>query len=144
MDIDHVRKAAEKLKEAMDMFGRGPLDYYLRELVGAHDMLMSRFAPLKVGDRVVLTKAPDYKKAPGWSHSAHFLVPGAAGVVVDAGCGVHGFRFDVLFDDESWVDNSGYQRAKGSVVPMEPERRHRYGFGEGWLERETANALLNG
>jgi hypothetical protein len=139
MDIHHVRKAAAKLKEAMDLFGRGPLDYYLQELVAAHDLLMVRFAPFQVGDRVVLMKAPDYESSPGWRPSAHFLVPGAAGVVVDAGCGQGGFRFDVMFDDESWIDNTGHQRARGSVVPMEPERKHRFGFGEGWLELELAN-----
>jgi hypothetical protein len=137
MDIDHVRKAADKLKEAMEMFGHGPLDYYLRELVAAHDMLMSRFAPFKVGDRVVLKNAPNFEAAPGWTNCRHFLVPGAAGTVVDAGCGQDGFRFDVLFDDESWIDNTGYQRPKGTVVPVEP--KHRYGFGEMWLEREPAN-----
>lgn len=139
MDIEHVRKAADKLKEAMDLFGRGPLDYYLQELVAAHDLLMTRFAPFKVGDRVILTKTPNYKSAPGWLNCAHFLVPGAAGVVVDAECGQSGFRFDVLFDDESWIDNIGHQRAKGTAVPIEHERRHRFGFGESWLEREPAN-----
>ena len=123
----------------MDLFGRGPLDFFLRELVAAHDLLMSRYAPFKVGDRVVLTKAPDYVQAPGWNGCEHFLVPGAAGTVVDTSCGERGFRFDVLFDDESWIDTVGYRNPKGTFVPMAPDRRHRFGFGEGWLAPEPAN-----
>lgn len=139
MDIEHVRNAANKLKEAMDMFGRGPLDYYLRELVAAHDLLMSRFAPFQIGDRVKLLKSPDYEKAPGWDKCKHFLVCGAAGVIVDATCGSSGFVFDVLFDDESWIDTVGRDRPKGSVVPMPGDRKHRFGFREGWLEHVTPN-----
>jgi hypothetical protein len=139
MNLDVVREGAQKLSEAMAIFSRGPLDFYLRELVAAHDLLMTRYAPLKVRDRVVLVKAPDYADAPSWKHCEHFLVPGAAGVVVDATCGERGFRFEVLFDAESWIDTTGHGRPKGTVVPIEHDKRHRFCFGEGWLEREPSN-----
>jgi len=144
VDIEHVRKAAHKLKEAMDLFGRGPLDYYLSELVAAHDLLISRFAPFKVGDRVRLTKVPDFEKAPGWAPSKHFLVVGAHATVVNVECGSGGFRFDVLFDDESWIDTVGYQQPKGTVVPICSDNKHSFGFREGWLEHETYNAEVTG
>ena len=144
MDIEHVRAATKKLQEAIGMFGRGPLDYYLNELVAAHDMLMQRFAPFKVGDRVRLLKAPDMtpisvEQPHGWWHCRHFLVPGATGVIVSADAGTRGFRFGVEFDAESWIDEVGFQRPKGTVVHMEDDRKHVFGFGEGWLESETHN-----
>lgn len=141
MDIEHVHKAAEKLSEAMGMLGRGPLDYYLLELVAAHDMLMSRFAPFRVGDRVRLLKAPDMKpisdvQPHGWWRCRHFLVPGATGVVKTATCGTGGFSFGVEFDAESWIDEVGFQRPKGTIVQMEADSKHVFKFGEGWLEHE--------
>jgi hypothetical protein len=148
IDIEHVREAAKKLQDAMNMLSRGPSGFYLEELVAAHDLLMGRFAPFKVGDRVRLLKAPDLKPVSacqqhGWWHCRHFLVPGAAGVVREAECGSKGFRFGVVFDSESWIDDVGHMRPKGSIVPIESDDRHIFTFGEGWLEHESPNDRAN-
>ena len=133
MSSENIRRAAELMEQAHTLLARGPLAYYLTEMAAAHDLLMSRFSPLKVGDRVTLAKVPDYETAPGWQHCAHFLVVGATGVVKAAECGSRGFRFGVEFDDDSWIDNTGHERAKGTVVFREPDNRMLFYFGEEWL-----------
>ncbi|MBK8810782.1 MAG: hypothetical protein IPN69_08645 [Acidobacteria bacterium] len=134
IDYQNVKKAAKMLRESMHMLGRGPLEFYLLELVAAHDLLMERFSPFKVGDRVRLTKTPDYSQAPGWSHCSHFLIVGSEGTIQTASCGSRGFKFGVIFDDESWIDTIGHARKKGTVVPIEDRNKHAFQFGEDSIE----------
>lgn len=131
MKVDTVRRAAVLMRQAADLLNGGPLEYYLTELAAAHDLLMDRFAPFKVGDRVKLTKSPD---APGWTHCRHFLVPGALGTVMFAECGSRGFMFFITFDDDSWIDETGFKRPIGTRVYREEGERLNFQFGEGWLE----------
>ena len=42
------------MRVAQEMLSGGPLDYYLTEMAAAHELLMTRYAPFKVGDRVRL------------------------------------------------------------------------------------------
>ena len=116
MDVDKVRKAAKMMREAQDILSGGPLDYYLLELASAHDLLMTRYAPFKVGDRVRLKAAPEITESVrfGWLSHKTLLVAGAAGVVVTATCGSRGFMFGVMFDAD--------------------ERRGQFAFSDGELE----------
>lgn len=101
MDLDRVRKAAKMMREAQDMLSGGPLDYYLTEMAAAHDLLMTRYAPFKVGDRVRLKAAPEIT---GWKS---LLVAGAPGVVSRADCGSRGFMFGVQFDADDTRSGKG-------------------------------------
>ena len=134
MSSENIRRAAELMEQAHALLACGPLNYYLTEMAAAHDLLMSRFAPFKVGDRVTLAKVPDYEDAPGWRHCEHFLIVGATATVKEAECGSRGFRFAVEFDDDSWIDNTGYKRPKGTVVLREASEKLRFHFGEKWLD----------
>lgn len=135
MNLDNVRLGTAKLREAMELLSRGPLEYYLTELIAAHDLLMTRFAPFKTGDRVMLTKAPIMSADHGWKPCAHFLVRGSTGTVVNADCGSKGFQFGVVFDDESTTVGYAIGDLKiGDRVPVSPERRHVFAFSESYLE----------
>ena len=103
MNLDNVRKAASLMREAQDLLSAGPLDYYLTEMAAAHELLMTRFAPFKVGDRVRLRAAPEIAEdvRPGWLGWKYLLVAGAAGTVVRADCGSRGFSFGVVFDADT-------------------------------------------
>jgi hypothetical protein len=136
MNIDKLREAAKALQFAMRLFDSGPLDYHLLELSAAYELLMSRYAPFKVGDRVRLLRAPDFNKSPGWRGCEHFLVAGANGEVRTAECGSDGFRFGVVFDEESWVNCHDQ-----SVHPIGEGNRHQFSFGEGWLEHEVTTEM---
>ena len=143
MNVDNILKAAEYISKGTSLLSAGPLSFYLTELVAAHDLLMERFAPFHVGDRVRLKKAPDFDSAPGWLHYSHFLVPGTMATVGTAECGSRGFRFGVAFDDESWVDERGLKGVVGAFIPI--ENKHEFSFGEDWLEPvEQALPALSG
>jgi hypothetical protein len=128
MNISDIRRAGQLMKEANAILSGGPLDYYLTELAAAHDLLMTRFAPFKVGDRVELAVTPviNEKTRWGWMGCKHFLIKGAAGTVASSSCGTKGFRFGIIFDEESWISP-----LDKSVNPTsEP---HEFWFGEGSL-----------
>ena len=103
MDLDRVRKAAKMMREAQDLLSAGPLDFYLTEMAAAHELLMTRYAPFKVGDRVRLKAAPEITEnvRPGWLGWKSLLVAAAAGTVVRADCGSRGFTFSVVFDADT-------------------------------------------
>jgi hypothetical protein len=109
MDIRNISRAADLMREAQSVLGSGPLDFYLCELAASYNLLMERFAPFKVGDRVALSRTPNItsETAPGWMSCRHFLVKGATGTVKEANCGQGGFRFGIVFDDDSWIDRNG-------------------------------------
>ena len=127
MDIENVKDAIDLLQKGINKLSNGPLSYYVENMVAAYDILMTRYAPFKVGDCVLLTKTPviNLSTASGWMGSKHFLVKGAAGTVATADCGTRGFKFDVIFDDESW-----YNHVDKIYVKMAEDKRHRYCFGE--------------
>lgn len=138
MNLDNVRLGTAKLREAMALFSTGPLEYYLTELIAAHDLLMTRFAPFKIGDRVRLTKAPVLSADHGWKPYEHFLVVGATGVVTTAECGTKGFQFGIVFDNESFIAGcTRFPITAGDVVPISESARHTYAFSESYLERDS-------
>jgi hypothetical protein len=124
MNIDNVKQAAEHLGKAMSLLQRGPIDYYLTELVGAAEYCKEHYSPFKVDDRVILCKAPVLEEGHGWYPSRHFLVKGAKGVVKEVDLGSKGFSFSVVFEDESYLDRDG------KIHPTPEDRRHHFGFRE--------------
>jgi hypothetical protein len=81
--VEKVRQLVEAYKE-FSKLNVWDIGWNLDQLVASYDLLMSRFAPFKVGDRVALAKTPNItqESAPGWMRSKHFLVKGAEGTVV--------------------------------------------------------------
>lgn len=115
--------AMKKLAEAQELLSRGPASFYVEQMVGAYDYLMERYAPFKAGDKVIMVK--ELQTIPsGWSHCQHFLVPGARGVVDQISCDAKGFRVEVIFENESWINKDGEK------ILMEPDRRHTFSFNE--------------
>lgn len=124
MDIEDIKRAASLIKEAEGILAKGPLNYYLEEMAASYEMLMKRYAPFKVGDRVALSVTPNITRetACGWMGSKHFLKKASQGRVVTAECGLSGFTFGVEFDDETWIDAEGKRRL--------PQHKHSFHFGE--------------
>lgn len=143
MDLSNVKQAASLIREAQDLLGRGPLDYYLTELIGAHEYMLKRFAPFTVGDRVVLVKTPDFQNSPGWRGREHFMVPGALCIVRKVECAATGFNIFVEFEDEAWIDNIGMEgRGPGTRVPTPPEKRHQFILSEDYLHKLVTSVTL--
>jgi hypothetical protein len=84
--FENFTLAMEKIAAAQELLQRGPASYYVNEITGAYDYLMDRFAPFKVGDKVMLKERPEPMPS-GWSHCAHFLIRGALATVKGIECG---------------------------------------------------------
>ena len=110
-DIDRANKileAFELIDEARKILGDSEFKYSIKNLIAAQKLLFERFAPFKLKDRVVLNKKLDFKNAPGWKGCEHFLVPGAKATVERIYCNEYGnLRFELIFDDESWIGLDG-------------------------------------
>ncbi len=135
MDIKPIKEAAELMEQATKILSGGPLSFYLDQMLGTYEFVMETLCPFKVGDRVQLTHTPDItgSKAPGWMHCKHFLVKGAAGEVKSSSCDAKGFYFDVVFDDESWLNPVTNQ-----VTPT--EKKHAFSFRRDSLTSEVVKA----
>ena len=121
--LDDLRKLATDLTS-------GDLKYWLEQAVTARRLLLTRYAPFKIGDNVRLAVTPVITEdtAPGWLGSRHFLIAGAQGTVRTVFIGKSGLRFEVDFLDESWIDRDGNRH------PVDDRHRHVYSFSEAELE----------
>jgi len=126
--FETFKLAMEKITEAQMLLQQGPTAYYVSEITGAYDYMMDKFAPFKVGDRVMLKERPD-PMPEGWQSSAHFLVRGALATVKEIDCGSKGFTVHVEFDDESWIKVDQVTGTK-EIVMIEPDRKHHYCFSD--------------
>lgn len=139
--VEHLRKRAEAIGAAAKISGEGgPFrDTALSTLADIYTSfagcmaLLAKAIPFKRGDRVRLVRKP--KCEGGWAAHAHYLVAGARGTVshVDLDYLMRDWRVYVKFDDESWIPSWG--DSAGVPVPVEPEKRHVFGFGPKALEK---------
>jgi len=96
------------------------------------------FSLFKEGDEIQLndTWEESFAKrlesgADGWKHCSHFLINGAVGEVVDVDFSDGHFRYDIMFDNESWVTQYGIDRGKINPVPR--KKRHTFNLHEKYL-----------
>lgn len=123
--LRRIQKATTLVAHAIDELGNQHR-YYFEHLNDQLNMLFTRFAPFKAGDRVRLIVDPDIRKSPGWRGLTHFLKAGAEGIVHDVDTSGSEFVAQVVFDDETWIDE------KGERQPV--HLKHYYQFFEGELE----------
>ena len=108
MEHDDIIEGIKLIEQGLSKFQSGPIDYYLKKLFKAREVLLTRFAPFKVGDRVTLSGPLVIEPNSGWNHCRHFLVPGEPATVRDSDCDLDGnFRFYIEFDNETWIDPEG-------------------------------------
>jgi hypothetical protein len=125
--LDHWRKAFNEIEAGHKALSSGPASYYFEKLEGYIEALFTKYAPFQEGDRVVLTGTPDTNN--NWHPSRHFLIPGAVGTAIAVDYYRGSFHADVVFDDESWIDD------KGIVHPA--ENKHTYTIREALLAKKV-------
>lgn len=93
-----INEGVQMIADGMNRIGTNDYKYQIEKLVACYELLLGRFAPAHVGDRVALSKTPEItpEKAPGWMGSKHFLVKGAQGTVKDVDVDGKGFFFQVV------------------------------------------------
>jgi hypothetical protein len=135
--LEHFEKQSKTVCDALSIVSRsngGPIGeayYYLIETLRG----VVKTAPFAKGDRVELVRQPDINPVDswGWMGSKHFLVVGAKATVAAVSLRSHGWSVELVFDDESWISTWGPDQ--GKAMPVEPDRRHRYGFAVSYVKR---------
>ena len=127
LEIKQLVKDANELSNRLNSSCGSSLEWATEEIIDSYLSLYDRFCPFKIGDRVQLTKYYT-KKDTGWEHCKHFLNRGSTGKVVNRGYKEGLFIFDIVFDNESWIDNDG--------VENKTKDKHTFAFNENWLEQE--------
>lgn len=122
---DIVKRGVDLISEGLSALNSGPFDFYLRQLIAAHKLVVERFAPFKIGDTVELAKVPNFEKALGWRGFEDFLVIGAVGQVRGIEIYAEGIIcFDVIFENESYI-------WRGAAKPV--SQKHTFRFPEDCL-----------
>ena len=130
LDEKKILGAFDKIESGIVDLQSGPLSYTVRCLTKAYELLVNKYAPIVIGDRVVLVNHVDFNKASGWSGAKHFLKPGALGTAKTVSVDGDGFfRIGVIFDNESYVN------FKETVVLISDENKSIYEFYEGYLKK---------
>ena len=110
--IEQMKAGVKYIKAAQDIFARGPLDYYLIKLVNHSEALLTRFAPIKKGDRAIIVKK--IKCEGGWVGSEKNLAVGVEGTVCDVDYRDGGFVYDFVPDVQMYCDRDGNYKDKSS------------------------------
>lgn len=95
MDINNLKEAMQLQSRAQSILNSGLMSHYVEDLVAAYELLLTKFAPFKVGDKVRLKRNLTEGWAPVWHP---ILVEGVPGVVKKVECGRKGFRILVKLD----------------------------------------------
>lgn len=116
--IESVMQASKLIVQAGKLLTDGGGDYNLEKLGEYARALFDRFAPFKVGDRVLLTSTPriTIEKNRGWMGAKHWLVAGIVGTVTDVDYRNGAFYALVLWDDQTWKNSD-----TGEVHPLTRE-----------------------
>jgi len=135
--MKHFKLSLEEGKRAHDILDGGPASFYLEKLDLYVNALFTKYAPFHEGDRVALTENIR-TEGTHWHSSRHFLAVGSKGTVHGVDYSKHGyFLADVVFDDESWINQEGKQ------IPVDVDHRHTFCIKEHELQRiETGKQVI--
>ena len=127
-----LKEGAALVKQGLAKLEGGPLDFYMDRATGSVEYLLTRFCPFKIGDSVVLTTTPEINEHTrwGWLCAKHFLREGASGVIAAVDCDREGLIFDVLMDNQTWLQD-------GVEKPVDQPRLYR--FREEFLSKHQPN-----
>jgi hypothetical protein len=130
-NVANIRIAAEHIVEASKLLGSCEIDYTLKCLCHAYELLTQTYCKYPPNSKVKLTKAPliNSSNASGWVGCQHFLIKGAKAVVKSVDVRSDGIiNYSLVFDDESFID------AKGDIIPIKDH--HTFSFGEDFIESQ--------
>lgn len=103
--IERMKAAVDHVIQARNIFANGPLDFYLETLIEHSEALLTRFSPLKVGQKAVITG--HVKCEGGWKGCEDTLKIGAVGTISEVAYSKGRFLFDFIPDVETWRDSEG-------------------------------------
>lgn len=116
-----ILEGVEKLNEGSKILSQGPLSFYMEELLACFDLLINRFSPYKVGDKVILNYTP-VVEGTGWSCFKGKLEKGIEGEVKEIGCGKGGLRYQVVFPGLGTTDTLAFDERRLDPSPNQPDK----------------------
>ena len=114
--IDNITRAIDHLDKAQQLFNNGPLEYYLKKLVHHSEALLTKFAPVRAGDKAIIVK--EIKCEGGWQGSEKTLAIGNTGYVEKIDYIKNKFVVQFVPDKQWWLN------IEGEYIPK--DRKHSY------------------
>lgn len=105
---ENMKEVASLISKARDIMSQGPLDFYFAKLVEHSEALLTRFAPIKVGERAMIIRNIECKD--GWKGSEKDLRIGATGEVVGVDYRYGKFMFEFVPDEQWYFFNGEWYR----------------------------------
>lgn len=139
-----IKEGLAEIENGMKKLNSSSMSYTMSCMVNAQQLLLTKYATFKVGDRVQLTKAPviNAAVASGWMGARHFLIPGAVATIQTVKVPQEGdLYYGLVFDEESYLDSKDR--------PVLADRKHQFCFAIDYLEvaseclvKDTTDAVL--
>lgn len=127
--IEEIAKSVEDITSAFKQFqsvmGGGPADYYFERIMGYYEGCI-KAAKFKIGDRVELKDTV----TDGWNGRNHFMTAGAKATIMDVDYYKGKYRYDIMFDKETWIKDWEPDKGEYDVVD-----KHVFCFGQKLLRR---------
>ena len=125
--VEDMKNLDEAFKKFNSTVSGGPASFYFEKIMGYYEGCMAA-AKFQEGDRVTLKE--DWNgQASGWQHCKHFLKEGSPATVKSIDYHKGKYRYEIEFDNETWIDDKGEQRV--------PRNKHLFTFGQKELKRLT-------
>lgn len=114
--VAKMESVASHFNEIQNLLRQGPIEFYLKKLAEHSEALLTKFAPFKVGDQVIVSKEIECKGS--WRGCEKTLQIGAVGTVKNIDYYDGEFWIEFMPSIEWWKDRLGEYHAS--------ENRHFY------------------
>lgn len=127
--LQEMVDAINNVKDAFDNFNSvmegGPASYYFERMTEYYEGCI-KAAKFKIGDRVELKETV----TDGWNSRNHFMTAGAKATIKDVDYYKGKYRYDIMFDKETWIKDWGPDKGEVDVVD-----KHVFCFGQKLLRK---------
>jgi hypothetical protein len=103
--VEKMKDVSYHLENAQRVLARGPLSFYLKKLAQQSEALLTRFTPIKIGERAIIVKHINCEN--GWKGSEMNLAVGVEGDIVNVDFDNGEFVFQFRPDVQKWRREDG-------------------------------------
>jgi len=127
-NLKEVSTLAREFAKSMQRATGDSFEWSMEQMADSYISIFERFCPYTDGERVELLKDVPCEGS-GWESCKHFLIRGSTATINSCGYSDGKFVFDVIFDDETWIDDDGNEH--------HVENKHTFGINETYFRAET-------
>lgn len=126
-ELKDIARLAKEFSNSISGACGGSFEWGMTEMADSYLSIFDRFCPYKNDDRVELLRDVEIESSSGWYPCRHFLIRGAKATINNRGYNNGKFSFEVVFDDESWIDGDGNEKPVDS--------KHTFGLNETYFRK---------